>query len=112
MKIEQIKELRRLHEGYNMTVFRTEGIFHKENNEKAHLLWDDTLEIGHYINVNANMHLYRDAKVTIDSFDYEAVTGIYSNRNIEELKAFLEQMKSKSIINEDEYKNILDDYNF
>lgn len=112
MTLEQVKELRRLHEGYNMCVFRTEGIFHRENLDKAHILWDDSLEIGHSINVNANMHLYRDAKVTIDSFDYAAITGIYSDRNVDDLKAFLDQMKAKSIINEEEYKNILESYNF
>lgn len=112
MKLEQIKELRKIHEGYNMTVFRTEGVFHKENNQKAHLLWDDSLEIGHYINVNANMHLYKDSKATVDSFDYEAVTGIYSNRNLEELKSFLDYMKGKGILNDAEYKEILEDYNF
>lgn len=112
MTLEQVKELRRLHEGYHMAVFRTEGIFHKENNQKAHILWDDSLEIGHYINVNANMHLYRDAKVTVDSFDYAAITGIYSDRNLEELIAFLDQMKAKGVLGDEEYKEIVSDYSF
>lgn len=112
MTKEQVIELRKIHEGYDMTVFRTEGVFHKENNQKAHLLWDDSLEIGHYINVNASMHLYKDAKATIDSFDYAAITGIYSNRNLEDLKKFLDQIKSKGILSEQEYKDILEDYDF
>lgn len=112
MTLEQVKELRKIHEGYNMCVFRTEGIFHRENLDKAHILWDDSLEIGHSINVNANMHLYRDSVVTIDSFDYAAITGIYSDRNLEDLIAFLDQMKSKGVLGEDEYKEIIKDYSF
>lgn len=112
MRKEQVIELRKLHEGYNMSVFRTEGVFHKENNEKSHLIWDDDLEICHSINVNTEMHLYRNSKVRVDSFDYEAITGIYSDRSSEDLKIFLDKIKIKGLINDEEYKDILKDYNF
>lgn len=110
MNKEQVIELRRIHEGYNMSVFRTEGVTHHENTNKAHLIWDDTLGICHSINTNVNAHYMRDKIITTDSFDYDAITGIYSNRNLEELKLFLEQLKTKGLVNEQGIKDILKDY--
>lgn len=110
MTKEQIIELRKLHEGYNMSVFRTEGVTHHENTDKAHLIWDDALGVCHSINTNVNAHYMKGKTITTDSFDYEAITGIYSNRNVEELKVFLDQLKAKGLITEKEYNDIVKDY--
>ena len=111
MTKEQIIELRKIHEGYGMSVFRTEGVVHHENSDRAHLIWDDNKEICHSINTNTNSASQRKQPATIDSFCYEAVTGIFSNRNTDELKTFLDKMKNDGLINNNDYNNILEDYN-
>lgn len=110
MTKDQVTELRKLHEGYNMSVFRTEGVVLHENSDKAHLIWDDNNEICHSLNTNVNVHTQRKQPVTIDSFSYEAITGIFSNRNVEDLKVFLGNLKRQGLINDMEYNNIVEDY--
>lgn len=111
MNKEQVIELRKIHEGYNMSVFRTEGVVHHENLDKAHLIWDDDKEICHSINTNINSFSQMDKPATVDSFCYDAITGIFSNRSVEDLKMFLDGLKNKGLINDMTYNNIIEDYN-
>lgn len=110
MQVEQIKKLREYHDAYDMCIFRTEGLYHHERGEMSFLIWNDELNTCHSINTNPEAYLYPDQPIKIDSFDYEAITGIYSSRDLKGLKDFLDVMKNNNVLNNQDYNSILEVY--
>lgn len=111
MQVEQIKKLREYHDAYDMCVFRTEGLYHHERGDFSFLIWDDGLGVCHSINTNPDNYLYQGQPVKIDSFDYEAITGIYSPRDLKGLEDFLNVMKNKNLIQQKDFDEIMKVYN-
>lgn len=110
MQLEQITRLREKHGQFDMCVFRTEGLFHHERGEMSFLLWDDKNNMCHALNTNPTAYLYPSEPIRIDSFDYEAITGIYSDMDKQGMKQFLGKLKNENVINEQVYNNILEVY--
>ena len=110
MQADQIKKLREYHDAYDMCVFRTEGLYHHERGKLSFLIWDDNLGVCHSINTNTEAYLYPNQPVKIDSFDYEAITGIYSPRDLQGLEDFLKVMKNKNLIQQKDYDEIMKVY--
>ncbi|MGL5751127.1 MAG: hypothetical protein ACRCXT_11405, partial [Paraclostridium sp.] len=109
MTKDQVIELRQYHEAYGMSVYRTEGIVHHEDNDRAHLIWDDNQELVHSIDVNTYNDNGKKGAI-IHSFNYESITGIYSKRNVIDLEAFLDKQIGLGIISLADKELIMDDY--
>lgn len=109
MTLEQVVECRRIHEGYNMTIFRTEGYMHHSEGRGNYVIWDDSKELLHAVSLNNN-GACENGKITVDSSPYESFTNIFSKRTYTELVGYLKTLQTSGLINSDKVDEILDFY--